>query len=302
MGEEGIGDLFDDGVMKAPAVFNLQGTFLHNIGDDDRALMVADALGRAARTKGKEHEAALLEFGRLEKESYESLRDNYRNSSPNIDEIARWAMAQAWCLGPRHFGAGWGGWMEIWVKPGRYEEAARAIREFLKDKDQYRESMVERYKPGAPAGLLGVVNRAKVIRSRCDAASKLINIKANPDLREAALAVVKRLGEVLVGPMVNVSEDGDTVTIEIKNPTGTSAGIMITEHMKVESRIRYEVSLLGERNVSRYRFASYYADIKDCAMDVLDALMRLESWPDIASLPRLPHEIRSAEQAASGAI
>ncbi len=153
-----------------PSSYNLQGTMLHAIGEEDRVLLLKRALRDAVTKTGKAKMQALEEFGRLQRIGYESLRDNYRNSTKNIDAIAKWANAQPWCLGARHFGAGWGGWMQIWIRPGMQSVAQAALKEFLADKPWYAEvaaknkrstaeqlrSGIKPFKPGAPASLLGV--------------------------------------------------------------------------------------------------------------------------------------------------
>lgn len=153
--------------------YNLQGTVFHAIGEEDRAPEIMQALQDAATaTNEAERNDALERFGSLQRAGYESLRHNYRNSSSNIDSLVAWAGSQPWCLTEgacRHFGAGWGGWMEIWIKPGMYDTAEAAIKAFLTEQDWYKKVAAEKkmdmpqaldqdimpFKPGMPASILG---------------------------------------------------------------------------------------------------------------------------------------------------
>lgn len=152
--------------------YNLQGTVLHAIGDQDRSEEIEEALNYAATKSGAGQMNALVRFGELQRDGYVSLRDNYRNSTPIIDKVVNWASSQDWCLVPgscRHFGAGWGGWMEIWIKPGKYNEAYTALSKWLEKQTWYKEMAKKNlrdlktehsfsimpYKPGAPASVMG---------------------------------------------------------------------------------------------------------------------------------------------------
>ncbi|MDH5174572.1 MAG: hypothetical protein OEW43_04870, partial [Elusimicrobiota bacterium] len=160
--------------------YNLQGTVLHAIGEQDRAEEIIQALKDATTTAGEEQAAALERFGRLQRAGYMSLWYNYRNSTPNINAVADWAMEQSWCLAPRHFGAGWGGWMQIWIKPGRYSEAEASLKKFLKKQKWYKnvaksnrlsvKKQLKRgimpFKPGAPASVLGTDTTALTSSAR----------------------------------------------------------------------------------------------------------------------------------------
>ncbi len=152
--------------------YDMLGTVLHAIGDHERAQKIKKVLKTAVEAVlPAARMAALQRFGNLQYEGYLSLRDNYRNSSANIDKLADWAKNKEWCLAPgstRHFGAGWGGWKEFWIKPGMYEQAKAEIEEYLSGQDWYQRiaadsgrDMPEQlkrgimpYKPGKPASLI----------------------------------------------------------------------------------------------------------------------------------------------------
>jgi len=133
--------------------FNLRGTALHAITEEQRAPLIMRALKDAVEALTDEVKTdALRRFGELQRQGYVSLRDNYRNSTPNIDALIEWAGQQSWCLtqgSGRHFGAGWGGWVEIWVKPGKAEEAQTAIAQHLQAQPQN----LMPYEPGMPASV-----------------------------------------------------------------------------------------------------------------------------------------------------
>ncbi|MFA5167029.1 MAG: ElyC/SanA/YdcF family protein [Candidatus Omnitrophota bacterium] len=136
--------------------YDLQGVALHVIGAQDRAHLIVNALADAAKGNDAAQNGAWKRFAELEINEYESLRDFFNNSTPRIDEIASWAMRQPWCLAPRHFGAGYGGRMQIWIRPGSYEQAAKEVHEFLASRPWYQgKADIIPFRAGAAAGYLG---------------------------------------------------------------------------------------------------------------------------------------------------
>jgi len=151
--------------------YNLCGTMLHAISEEDRVAEILSTLRLAvesAAPRGKDN--AIERFGLLQRRGFESLRTNYRNSTKQIGRLEDWARKQSWCLAVRHFGAGWGGWVEVWVQPGRTAEAEKALKAHLSRQKWYKTQVAEphgrsindqlacgmiRFSPGTFASLLG---------------------------------------------------------------------------------------------------------------------------------------------------
>jgi galactokinase len=173
--------------------FNLRGTALHAITEEQRAPLIMQALKDAVEAQTDEAKiAALKRFGELQREGYESLRDNYRNSTPDIDRLVGWAGQQPWSLSvgsDRHFGAGWGGWVEVWVMPDMVDIAQRALTEHLEAPP--RDLMP--YEPGAPASIFAQVAAADEPMTAEEAA----NNKDGPKPAAAAAAGVADVGEAI---------------------------------------------------------------------------------------------------------
>lgn len=157
------------GINSEDIKYNLQGTVLHAVLGEERSLGIVNALKDIHdASNDKKKEKALLNFGKFQLEEYESLKNYYRNSTKNIDNLIDWAKTKtAWFLGGRHFGAGWGGWIEIWIKPGRIKIAKNEICNFLKSQEWYQEIAqnknvgdlldkgIKYFRPGFKAGLVG---------------------------------------------------------------------------------------------------------------------------------------------------
>jgi galactokinase len=98
--------------------YKLYGSLLHIIDDEDRGVEMAKVLEDAVTKTGRERETALDRFGQLEQDAYHSLAQSFGNSTERIDKFVAWAVTRPWCRAGRHFGAGWGGFLQNWVREG----------------------------------------------------------------------------------------------------------------------------------------------------------------------------------------
>lgn len=120
--------------------YDLLGAVLHPIGEHIRALEAAEVLRKADESKGAERAKWIREYGRIQDESYKSLRDLFGNATARIKNLQRWAVEQDWCMGYRHFGEGYGGWVEVWINPeADYKDVEIKLKEHLKGLDWYEE-------------------------------------------------------------------------------------------------------------------------------------------------------------------
>ena len=91
----------------------------HVIGENDRVQRGAELLakGDAAR------------FGQLLNESHQSSRDNFENSTPELDLLVQLAQNTSGVLGARLTGAGWGGAIVAGCKAEEAESAVTQLRD-----------------------------------------------------------------------------------------------------------------------------------------------------------------------------
>ncbi|VAW35239.1 Galactokinase [hydrothermal vent metagenome] len=82
---------------------NLRRRAAHVVGECVRAQAGATAL----------RQGDVATFGKLMRQSHISSRDNYENSTPELDFLAATAWATAGCYGARFGGGGYGGFMQI---------------------------------------------------------------------------------------------------------------------------------------------------------------------------------------------
>jgi galactokinase len=92
----------------------------HVLTENQRVLTGLELLRRSGDVRG---------FGALMLESHRSSRDDFQNSSPELDLLIDIASQRPGFLGGKLSGAGWGGCTVNLVEPARAEVFAEAVRE-----------------------------------------------------------------------------------------------------------------------------------------------------------------------------
>ncbi len=112
----------------------------HVVGECARANEGAAALRRGDVTT----------FGRLMRQSHISSRDNYENSTPELDLLAATAWAVPGCYGARFAGGGFGGFMQILVEETAVPQLIESInRAFEREYGRTPPSLVTKLTDGA---------------------------------------------------------------------------------------------------------------------------------------------------------
>jgi galactokinase len=119
---------------------NLRRRATHVVGECARAQAGAAALRQGDVTT----------FGRLMRQSQISSRDNYENSTPELDFLAATAWTTAGCYGARFGGGGYGGFMQILVEETAVPDLIESINDaFMGEYDRIPPSIITKLVGGA---------------------------------------------------------------------------------------------------------------------------------------------------------
>jgi len=119
---------------------NLRRRATHVVGECARAQAGAAAL----------REGDVVTFGKLMRQSQISSRDNYENSTPELDFLAATAWATAGCYGARFGGGGNGGFMQVLVEETAVPDLIESINDaFMEEYGRIPPSLVTKLVDGA---------------------------------------------------------------------------------------------------------------------------------------------------------
>ena len=125
---------------------NLRRRATHVVGECARAQAGAAAL----------REGDITTFGRLMRQSQISSRDNYENSTPELDLLAATAWTTPGCYGARFAGGGFGGFMQILV-------AETAVPQLI---ESINKAFVDEYGRTPPSLVTKLTDGAKTVSSQ----------------------------------------------------------------------------------------------------------------------------------------
>ena len=98
-----------------------------------RAAHVVGECARANAGAASLRQGDVATFGRLMRQSHISSRDNYENSTPELDLLAATAWAVPGCYGARFAGGGFGGFMQILVAETAVPQLIKSVNEAFVD-------------------------------------------------------------------------------------------------------------------------------------------------------------------------